>query len=241
MKFGYIPDLPDFRDWTFKPTVKPLRKVDLRPLDTPIYNQGNLGSCTANAIAGHLDFNRKREGLKIIKPSRLFIYYNERNHDGTVQSDAGSSIRESVKTVNKQGAVPEIQWPYTVDDFTLKPPEKLYKEAVSYEDLTYYRLNQNLEDFKACLSEGYPFVGGITVYSSFPMQGSSTVPIPRESDSVKGGHAIMFVGYNDDTEFFIFRNSWGDSWGSSGYGYIPYSYLANKNLANDFWSLRKVK
>ena len=242
MKFGWHPDLPDYRDQPFSPKAEPLTKVDLRPLDTPIYNQGALGSCTANAIAAHLDFNRKKEGKSIIKPSRLFIYYNERLAENTVESDAGASIRDSVKEVKNRGAVPEEQWPYDISQFAVQPPEDLYQEAVRLEDISYLRLSQDLASFRSCLSEGYPFVGGITIYSSFPMQSTDgTVEMPNLTDTVMGGHALMFIGYDDSKQHFIVRNSWGDEWGDHGYFYLPYGYLINPHLARDFWSLRAVK
>src|SRR5207245_219307 len=140
------------------------KKVDLRNQDTPIYDQGELGSCTANAIAAHLDFNRKKQGENIIVPSRLFIYYNERLEDGTVEMDAGSTIRESVKVINKQGACPESEWGYDISQFTVQPPKTAYADALKFHDLKYLRLSQTLTAFRSCLAEGYPFVGGITVY-----------------------------------------------------------------------------
>lgn len=243
IKWGWKPDLGDIRDLIYPTVATTLTEVDLTSQDTPIYNQGELGSCTANAIAGHLDFNRKKEGEPIITPSRLFIYYNERKSEGSLGYDSGASIRDSVKAVKNQGAVPEKQWPYDISKFTLKPPKVLYNEAIGYEDLTYLSLSQLLNSFRSCLADGYPFVGGISVYSSFPMQSSDgVVPMPNiTGDSLLGGHALMFLGYNDQTKLFKFRNSWGDGWGDKGYGYLPYNYLVNSNLANDMWTLRRVK
>lgn len=243
MKYGWRPSLPDQRDKQFISSTLVLPKlVDLRNEDTPIYDQGQLGSCTANAIAAHLDFNRKKQGEQPIVPSRLFIYYNERAADGTVDSDAGSTIRESAKTVKKNGAPPETLWPYLVSKFKNKPTTQVYKDAVSYEDLTYLSVRRlNLKDR---LAEGYPVVIGISVYESFESPAAmktGVIPMPEMSESLLGGHAVMLVGYNEVTEQFIFRNSWSSSWGASGYGFLPYAYLSNSSLSSDFWSLNQVK
>lgn len=241
-KYGWRPDKPDFRDFLYSPTVTKLpSKVDLRSKCPPIYDQGQLGSCTANAIAGHLDFNRKKQGEAFITPSRLFIYYNERLADGDPESDGGSSIRESAKEVVKQGACPESEWPYITDVFDEQPPTNCYTDAVKFEALKYLKVSQTTSQMEACLAEGYPFVAGISVYDSFESDTSAKtgkIPLPNKSESLLGGHAILIVGYTP-TEW-IFRNSWG-LWGDKGYGYLPKKYLLNSGLSSDFWSLRQVK
>lgn len=241
--FGWKPDLPDKRDIHYSVTKKsPPKLVDLRNIDVPIYDQGDLGSCTANAIAAHLDFNRKKQGESLITPSRLFIYYNERLLEGTVDSDAGATIRESVKVVTKQGAAPESEWGYDISQFAVEPPKNVYTDALKFQSLQYQRLAQTLGAFRSCLATGYPFVGGITVYNSFHNADvGGMVPVPSLNDTVEGGHAIMFVGYDDSQKHFIVRNSWGTGWGDKGYFYLPYDYLLDPNLASDFWSLRKVE
>lgn len=240
MKYGWIVDKPDFRDLIYEPEERGIlpESVDLRPGCPPIYDQGNLGSCTANAIAGHLDFNRKKQGEEFIFPSRLFIYYQERLLENSVESDSGASIRDSVKVVKKFGACPEQEWPYEIDMFTVEPHDFCYEDAVKYEDLTYLRILQDELSMKSCLAEGYPFVVGVSVYESFE-KSNGDVPIPKPSESLLGGHAICIVGY--DKDYWIFRNSWGTSFGNEGYGTLPKEYLLNPGLSRDSWSLRKVK
>jgi len=242
--YGWRADNPDQRDKIYQAPARIPLSVDLRPQDTPIYDQGQLGSCTANAIAGHLDFNRKKQGESTINPSRLFIYYNERASQNTVDSDSGASIRESAKTVKNQGTVPEVQWPYDISKFTDKPTPTLYAEAVNYEALSYLSIKRSLNEFKGCLSEGFPFVIGISVYESFEtstVAQTGIIPMPKKAEKLLGGHALMVVGYDDSKEWFIVRNSWSESWGDKGYCYIPYKYLINAKLSSDFWTLRNVK
>lgn len=239
MKFGWKRDLPDHRDLVL-PTSEmgnlPV-SVDLRPQCPPIYDQGQLGSCTANAISAHLDFNRKKQGEEFIFPSRLFIYYNERLADGDISSDGGSSIRESAKTVAKQGACPESEWAYNIKEFAVKPARACYTDAVKYEALKYFRLPQTEVAMKSCLAQGYPFVCGVSVYQSF-QDSSGDVPLPG-NESLLGGHAILIVGYHKDK--WVFRNSWGEGWGTAGYGTLPKDYLLHPDLSDDRWSLRQVK
>lgn len=242
---GWRVDLPDQRDLAFEPSVVKLPSVvDLRPEDTAIYDQGQLGSCTANAIAAHLDFNRKKQGEAAIKPSRLFIYYNERKDQGTIASDSGASIRESAKAVKNYGACPEPMWAYHINQFKVVPTDAAYTTAVGYEALSYLSIARELSHLKSRLAEGFPFVIGISVYDSFEsdeVAKTGIVPMPKPDESLLGGHAVMVVGYDDTKEHFIVRNSWGASWGDKGYFYLPYSYLTNSHLSSSFWTLKTVK
>lgn len=245
-RYGWVRDLPDQRDHVFLalPSASLVTKVDLRPGQPPVYDQGDLGSCTANAVAGNLDFNRKKQGEAFISPSRLFIYYQEREDQGTVASDSGSSIRESVKAVKAYGACPEKEWPYDIKRYTTAPSAKAYADAIKYEALTYERIDRNLVDFKTCLADGYPFVIGFTVYESFEgpdVAKTGIMPMPAKTESVLGGHAVEVVGYDDSKQWFIVRNSWGKKWGDKGYFYMPYAYLLDSKLSSDFWTLRSVK
>jgi C1A family cysteine protease len=247
--YGWVPDLPDHRDILYAAPVAALQalpaKVDLRPQCPPeVYDQGQLGSCTGNAIAGAIEFDRIKQKLApVFTPSRLFIYYNERVMEGTVNSDSGAQIRDGIKSVGKQGAPPETDWPYVIAKFKTKPTASVYKTALQYKVVLYQRLVQNLNQMKGCLAAGYPFVYGFTVYESFESQAvasSGVVPMPAPKEQVLGGHAVMAVGYDDSQNRFIVRNSWGSSWGMAGYFTIPYSYLLDSNLADDFWTVRLV-
>jgi C1A family cysteine protease len=246
--YGWIPDLPDQRDFLYAAPMAFLRALpdsaDLRDQCPPVYDQGQLGSCTANAIGGAIEFDQMKENLpQVFVPSRLFIYYNERVIEGTVSSDSGAMIRDGIKSVAKQGACPEPMWPYMIDKFRLKPSATCYTEAAKHTAASYQRLIQSLSQMQGCLASGYPFVFGFTVYESFE---SSTVarighaPMPGSSERVLGGHAVCAVGYDNDKRWFICRNSWGTSWGMSGYFTLPYDYLANSDLSADFWTIRVV-
>src|SRR5271157_81551 len=133
-KYGWIKDRPDFRDHLYRRPAgllaAPLpESVDLRAQCPPVYDQGQLGSCTANAIAGALEFDRIKEGLPDFTPSRLFIYYNERVMEGTVGTDSGAQIRDGIKSVGSVGAPPETDWPYNIAEFAVKPPPKAFTDA----------------------------------------------------------------------------------------------------------------
>ncbi len=247
--YGWVPDLPDQRDQLYSAPVATLQtlppQIDLRAQCPPVYDQGQLGSCTANAIGAAVQFDEMKQQLpRVFVPSRLFIYYNERVIEGTVNSDSGAMIRDGIKSVGAQGTCPETQWPYTITKFTKKPPAKCYTTARKHKAILYQRLLHSLNQLKGCLASGYPFVFGFTVYESFESQQvakTGQVPMPTPGEQVLGGHAVLAVGYNDDQQRFIVRNSWGASWGTKGYFTMPYPYLLNSHLANDFWTIRLVQ
>jgi C1A family cysteine protease len=251
--YGWKPDLPDQRDHLFAAAPAVLAtlppKVDLRPGCPAVYDQGQLGSCTGNSIAGAIEFERMKQGLPQAgqhTPSRLFIYYNERVIEGDVPQDNGAQIRDGIKTVSKQGVCFEDGaggWPYDITKFAKKPPAASYKAALANTVVQYSRLTQIAQQLKGCLAAGSPFVFGFTVYESFESQdvaNTGVVPMPAASEKVVGGHAVMAVGYDDSEQRFIVRNSWSAAWGMAGYFTIPYGYLTASNLANDFWTIKMV-
>jgi C1A family cysteine protease len=248
-RYGWVPDLPDARDHMYAAPQRVLAtlpsQVDLRPQCPPVVDQGALGSCTANAIANaHLFNQRKQMAAQSFLPSRLFIYYNERVMEGTVNSDSGAMIRDGIKSIAKQGVCPETQWPYIIDKFTRKPMQACYKEALKHQAVSYQRLVQTLTQLKGCLASGYPFVLGFTVYESFESQQvaqTGTVPMPAAGEQVLGGHAVLAVGYDDSTQRFIVMNSWGTDWGMHGFFTMPYAYFTDTNLSDDFWTVRLVE
>jgi C1A family cysteine protease len=247
-RYGWVPDLPDQRDRLFfapPAAVAALPpSVDLRSGCPPVYDQGQLGSCTANAIGGALQFNQMKEGLAdIFVPSRLFIYYNERVMENSVDEDAGAMIRDGIKSVSKEGAPHETLWPYVISKFKTKPPPKAYKDALKHRAILYERVNATMDQLKGCLASGYPFVFGFSVYDSFEsseVAKTGVVPMPKPKERQLGGHAVLAVGYDDPTSRFIVRNSWGDKWGNAGYFTMPYDYLTDANLSDDFWTIKKV-
>ena len=249
-RYGWIRDRPDLRDFPYVVPAEILvhlpPKIDLRNQYQfpPVYSQGNLNSCSANAIAAAVEFDLiKQHQKRVFIPSRLFLYYNERAMEGTVASDCGGQIRDGIKSEAKQGDCPEKLWQYDVTKFSIKPPQRCYNNALKYKTVNYQRLSQDLNQFKRCLVSGYPFVCGIIIYESFEGKevektGQASMPAPGEK--AIGGHAVMAVGYDDSDQRFIMRNSWGDSWGTKGYFTIPYAYLLNHTLSSDFWTIKVV-
>ncbi len=246
--YGWVRDLPDTRDHLYAAPLMSLKRglppsVDLRPKCPPVYDQGQLGSCTANGIGAAIEFDQRKQGVKEFTPSRLFIYYNERVIEGSVSQDSGAQIRDGVKSVAKLGAPPETDWPYDISKFTEKPPTNAYRDALKDVVTSYSRVTHNLTNMQGCLADGYPFVFGFTVYESFEsakVAKTGIVPMPAPGEQVLGGHCVMAVGYDDKQRRFIVRNSWGPKWGIAGYFLMPYEYLINPDLATDFWTLRSV-
>jgi len=261
--YGWVPDRPDQRDYLYKairPVVRLPKKVDLREFCSIVEDQEALGSCTANALAGNLEYLDKKgitfpfvdrdkdnpdrrtgtgRDLGYTDVSRLFIYYNERVLEDTVDYDSGASLRDGIKTLRKQGACWEKAWPYVIERFDKKPPRKCYMEAKKHCIESYHRIN-SLPEMLTCLAEGYPFVFGFTVYESFQSQRvakTGVANMPGKREKVLGGHAVMAAGYNQSQKRFLVRNSWGTKWGKDGYFTMPYEYL--ETLSADFWTIRK--
>jgi C1A family cysteine protease len=247
-RYGWVPDLPDGRDLLYAAPPKPLDKlpqrVDLRPKCPPVYDQGELGSCTANAIGAALQFDQIKQRRKDFIPSRLFIYYNERTIEGTINSDSGAMIRDGIKSVAKQGSCREDNWRYDIERFREKPPRSCYAEAKQNQAIRYFGIAQRLGQMKGCLAEGYPFVFGFVVYDSFESRKvaeTGHAPMPGAKEEPLGGHAVLAVGYDESKQWFIVRNSWGSRWGMRGYFTLPYPYLTQPSLTRDFWTIREVE
>ncbi|HTJ49431.1 MAG TPA: C1 family peptidase [Cyclobacteriaceae bacterium] len=247
-KYGWRPSKPDHRDLLYSAPLhitKNLPKsVDLRSKCPPVYDQGALGSCTANGIAGALEFDQMLQGEKPFVPSRLFIYYNERDMEGSVDYDSGAEVRDGIKSVARQGACDEVEWPYDINKFTMKPSAKCYTDAVNHKAISYAKVTQSAAQLKSCLASGYPVVFGFTVYESFESEEvaqTGNAPMPGTDESILGGHCVVAVGYDDASQRFICRNSWGTSWGIQGYFTLPYAYILSSDLASDFWTIRKVQ
>jgi len=246
-RYGWVPDIPDYRDRMYGavrpiPTTLP-SLIDLRRDCSPVENQGQLGSCTANALVGALEFLEQKDKVRFINLSRLFVYYNERVIEGSVQSDSGAMLRDGIKTLVKQGVCSETNWPYDISSFTKKPPKGCYQEAEKHQILSYARIN-TVDEMRATLAEGFPFVFGFAVYESFEsaqVAKTGIVNLPEAGERQLGGHAVLGVGYDDATKRVMVRNSWGTGWGMKGYFTIPYAYLENRNLSDDFWTVRRLE
>jgi C1A family cysteine protease len=213
--------------------------IDLRSMLPPCYDQGNIGSCTANALIAAYQYLKP-----VFMGSRLFLYYNERVLENSTKFDAGAYLYDGVKTMIKNGVCAESEWPYIPNKFSVKPLDVCYKSALDHQVLQAFNVTQTLDQMKACLSAGFPFVVGILCYNAFvstTVARNGIVSMPAKNERPIGGHAILIVGYDDGTKRWIFRNSWGATWGDRGYGYLPYEYLTSKTLSSDLWTLRLVE
>ena len=255
---GWRPQLVDHRDAAFMyaaprtAIINPASYVDLRKTGflAPPYDQGQLGSCTANAIAGAIQFERKRQALPDADriPSRLFIYWNERDMEGTVASDAGAQIRDGIKAVAQQGICFEdadnpglLSWPYDITKFTQKPHPGCYQAALKDKVVQYQPVAIDIQQIRGCLHEGFPVVFGFTCYpelDSEEVASTGRLPMPEPDEAPIGGHAILGIGYDDKDRNILIRNSWGD-WGLKGNFLMPYEYFLR--FASDAWTVRLVQ
>jgi C1A family cysteine protease len=263
---GWERDLPDFRDYTrdtpqvqgvldkskaMKAAKKAVpAKVDLREWCSSIEDQGQLGSCTANAGVGVFEYFQRRAFGKYLDGSRLFLYKTTRNLLGWT-GDEGAYLRTTMQAMALFGVPPEKHWPYNIARFDEEPPNFCYAYAQNYQAVKYFRLDKAgmptatvLQHIKENLAAKLPCMFGFSVYSSMPGVEDETgdIPFPGPDDRLEGGHAVVAVGYDDtkkigpDRGALLIRNSWGTEWGENGYGYLPYSYVL-KGVAVDFWSL----
>lgn len=245
-RYGWKRDKLDRRDNLFrvaKPVALPPKfsLID-SPHMPPVYDQGDLGSCTANAIGCSVDFSLHAQGKAFISPSRLFIYYNERVLENTTDSDSGAEIRDGIKAVNWLGVCPEKLWPYDVKAFTTKPPAEAFTSALLCKALKYQKIPQSHATLANALAINQrPISFGVVVYDSFEDDAvavSGNVPLPGHGENQIGGHAIDLVGYDDSRGVYEFRNSWGPDWGIKGYGTLPYAYVHDPQLSSDFWQIQ---
>lgn len=285
---GWLPDYPDFRDYTIdqnavapklqllkqEKSIKDMRElvgvaetgkrlsvsasVDLRQWCSPIEDQGSLGSCTAQAGAGVVEYFEKRAFGKYIDASRLFLYKATRNLMHAT-GDSGAFLRSTMGALTLFGVPPEEYWQYSIPDFDNEPPAFCYAFAQNYQAITYYRLDPYgtpkdalLNRIKTDLGAGLPPMFGFTVYSSVSQADKTgAIPYPTAGEKIVGGHAVVAVGYDDARTIkntnrgavetkgaLLIRNSWGTGWGEAGYGWLPYEYVL-KGLAVDWWSLLK--
>lgn len=248
-RYGWLPDLPDNRDHVFKPRRALPRlpsKVDLRTTGfmPSVYDQGYLGSCTANAVAGAFEYEQKRQGLADFNPARLFIYYEERRMINTLNEDSGAFIRDGLKVVNHLGAPHETLWPYDINRFTVQPNQDVYNDGLDHQAIGYATVDNAREfDVKQALALGVPVVFGFTVFPWFESPDAHGFCNPVPNQQVLGGHAVLCVGYfNLKRKWWaIVRNSWGSSWGDGGFCYMPLRWICDYWNADDFWIINQVE
>jgi C1A family cysteine protease len=261
-RFGWIKDLPDFRDYNVDtPVVKSIlsksvplstltttsrpTKVDLRQYCTPIEDQLDIGACTSQIGIGLLEYYYKYAFGKTLDMSRLFLYKVTRNLMG-LTGDSGASLRNTMQALVMFGSPPETYYPYITRNFDNEPTAFHYVLAQDFKTLKYFRLDNgptrsdNLNRILTNLAAKLPCMFGMAVYSSFPAPGQgSIIPMPKQGDTLLGGHAMGIVGYDDSQKLLLVRNSWGTSWASNGYGYLPYDYFL-KGFADDVWTLTQA-
>jgi C1A family cysteine protease len=259
-RYGWRPDLPDSRDRIYNleerievaAALPP--QADLSPSMPPIYDQGQLGSCTGNGIARVLEYEAIKQGEPAVTPSRLFVYYNERVIEGTVDQDSGAQIRDGIKVVHRLGAPPETDWPYDIAKFADKPSQQAFDDAVKHEALTYKRvlLRGPGAPVRTALAAGYPVVFGFSVPAYFEPGGGNwdptrePLPVPGPSDRIIGGHCVVLSGYDfTSTRFpgpaFQVENSWGTDWGMGGRFWMDAAWFKpHAGLVRDLWVISKV-
>lgn len=227
-----------------------LKSVDLRNHCSTVENQGSLGSCTANALVGALEYLENKSQLNTgsnktsVDLSRLFVYYNERVIEGTTKEDAGALISDGVKSLRNLGVCTEDVWPYSIQKFAVKPSPAAYQNALTRKIKAYARVSRDngITGVKQVLSSGYPIVFGFTVFEEFEgdsVAQTGVLNMPQENEQDLGGHAVLMVGYDDSTQRVLVRNSWGNDWGMNGYFTMPYDYITDRNLSSDFWTITK--
>lgn len=211
--------------------------VDLRSKMPPVYDQGELGSCTANALCAAFQYI-----VPTFQGSRLFLYYNERKLENDIPDDAGAYLQDGIQCLQTFGLCPESEWPYDISQFAVKPPQQCYIDALNDKAVEVHNINNDMNSMKHCLHSGFPFVVAIAIYPEFEsidVAITGVVSMPSNEESL-GGHAVLVCGYNDLTQQWIVRNSWGASWGDKGYFYLPYKYLLDSSLATDLWCITKT-
>lgn len=240
-RMGWMPDLPDRRDFLFsaRPHVLLPSRVDLRPHCSPVQDQLDLGACTAFAIVGALEYLQRVRHRPSRQLSKQFLYYQERVIERTVKQDAGAQIRDGIKACAKIGVSMESLCRYDTATFTRKPRAAAYVDAAK-RTITAYKRIQTLHGVRTALAAGTPVVFGFSVYDSFESEDVAlhgVVPMPKKNEPMIGGHAVLAVGYDDEKRMVLCRNSWSESWGIKGYFWLPYAYIMDRDLSDDFWAI----
>lgn len=256
VNFGWLPDLPDFRDKLAFPDKHLMEelvtlpsRVDLRENHTfNVLDQGYIGSCVAHAVGSAIEYAQHMrpndpnvsdflEEDRKFPVSRLFLYYEARRPIQTLEEDSGCHIRDAMRVAYNIGVPRETGWKYREDAFAIPPPERSYKSAPYHKITSYKSVAVNNQELRLAISNGSPVVIGISIYDSFYNERNGIVPMPSFNDEYLGGHAMLVVGYDDRAQRYTVLNSWGNTWGDDGFCYIPYSYIGNRQLGSDYWIL----
>ena len=245
-RYGWRPSLPDPRDIRADPSDIPVRtQVDPRgDYMTAIYDQGHLGSCTANAVAAAIDAARIVDGAEPIYPARLGIYWLERFIEHTpATEDRGAQGRDGFKVARKYGVIPESDWPYEDDkndkQFSADPRTSPNWAARHWLlNRPYKVVARSIVDFRRVLSNRQTIAFGFRVPASFEsreMAENGIMAYPDPDDLTQDGHEVLAVGYlRDQPHYCLVRNSWGPDWGIGGYFLMPWVWLLEPGLTGDF-------
>jgi hypothetical protein len=225
---------PTINEETFTPI-----KLDLRNKFPEVYDQGKIGSCTANALCSIYEYDTYN-----FKGSRLFLYYNERLLLNETDIDNGAYLSDGIFTLKTFGLCEEKDWPYIIENLFKRPTDDIYQKAKINFVTEAFSIANDVKTIKYWLNKNEPIALGIAVYSNFmnfSAAKSGDIGLPSANDRFIGGHAIVLCGYDDDTQKFILRNSWGSYWGNNGYFYLPYNYITNDYLCGDLWVITKIR
>lgn len=255
VRYGWFPSAPDLNDFHLSITQHGIvpDEVDNSTRVPEIWNQTNLGACVgfgcsrAGVVA---ESHEIQPNPKIRHPSTLFVYYNGRALEGTINEDSGLSVRDGMKAIAKAGLCSEADWPYDISKFTIQPPAQAYADGKLERARRYYRVAQTLADLKAVLALGFGIAFGMTVYESFEsltVERTGMVPMPQPGEKALGGHCQCIMGFSEKLHRFIVANSWGPDWGgrnettaTRGYAFIPYELILSAQLSCDYWTIRSV-
>jgi len=224
-------------------------RFSLRDEMPPVYDQGELGSCTGNATAAVFQHALRKQGLTDFEPSRLALYYLARKLEGTTRRDDGAQLRDVFKVLGKNGAGSEVLWPYDVARFAKAPPAVYTRAAAKHLAAKYLSIDQTASAIKAALFARYPVAFGFTAYASLEsdeVARTGLLPMPGHKEAVVGGHAVVKIGWDDDKAWpggigmWEVRNSWGGAWADAGHFWMPYPYSLNPQLASDFWTVEAI-
>lgn len=237
-------DLRDHQLKLLNPKLKLSTSVNLKSQLSYVFDQGRIGSCTANSAGSMYSWIVQKNKRQLFIPSRLFLYYNTRQIQGTIGYDSGASLRDTMRSLKQYGVCPETSWSYLYENLFKTPTSSCYVEGLERQALSYASVSISLVSMKNVL-QTRPFVLGILVYSSFfapTVTKTGYVPLPNtQKETLMGGHAILVLGYDDKKQCFYCRNSWGSSWGNQGDFYLPYQYATNRKLSFDAWVLYDVE
>lgn len=218
-------------------------RVDLRPLCSPVEDQGQIGSCAANAVVGAMEYHQRRRNAPTTDLSRLFVYYNARQLANREQEDCGTFIHHAMAAVLAHGACPESMWPYQPAIWATRPTESCYRAATEFEAVSFARAPLGLAS-KAAVAMGLPVVFGANLPAELlQVEGArgGWIQVPSSGwPAPGGGHAMLIVGYDDESGTWTVRNSWGSAWGDAGHVHVPYEVMARYAMPTQFWVIGEI-